>query len=256
MYKAFFVSDLDGTLLPEGNKEINPEVFDCIRKLKDNNIAFCAASGRSFGSLKELFAPVADDIFYLSENSAEIHAGETLLKKIFIPTELAKTVVESIAPRRDCYARVNTEIGHYYVVPDEETAAELRKMEYADATAAYSFDDIQGNVTQITACSFGDITIPAAELIPMWKDKIDVVVTGEHWLDFTTAGKGVGVKWLCQHLGIALNDVYAFGDNYNDVSMLDIVGHPYIMEEAAHELLAKYNNKTGNVAQSIMELLK
>ena len=34
-------------------------------------------------------------------------------------------------------------------------------------------------------------------------------------------------------LGIELAEVMAFGDNYNDVPMLDIVDTPYIMEGAS-----------------------
>ena len=37
-------------------------------------------------------------------------------------------------------------------------------------------------------------------------------------------------------MGIELAEVMAFGDNYNDVSMLDIVGVPYIMDGAAAPL--------------------
>jgi len=36
----------------------------------------------------------------------------------------------------------------------------------------------------------------------------------------------------------------AFGDNYNDVAMLDLVGHPYIMSTAAAELRRRYENHT------------
>ena len=38
--------DIDGTLLPEGTAEINPEIFEVIRKLKEKDILFAAASGR------------------------------------------------------------------------------------------------------------------------------------------------------------------------------------------------------------------
>ena len=44
------------------------------------------------------------------------------------------------------------------------------------------------------------------------------------WIDTTFANKGIGVRSICKTLDIALADVMAFGDNYNDVSMLDIVG--------------------------------
>ena len=41
-------SDIDGTLLPEGTAQINPEIFQVIRKLKEKEILFAAASGRHY----------------------------------------------------------------------------------------------------------------------------------------------------------------------------------------------------------------
>ena len=61
-------SDIDGTLLPEGTAQINPEIFEVIRKLKEKDILFAAASGRQLMSLKRKFEPVADDIIYIAEN--------------------------------------------------------------------------------------------------------------------------------------------------------------------------------------------
>ena len=47
------------------------------------------------------------------------------------------------------------------------------------------------------------------------------------------------MRKLCAALGIDPADVLAFGDNYNDVSMLDTVGAPCIMDSAAPELRAR-----------------
>ena len=40
------VSDVDGTLVPDGSSKINPEVFDTILKLREKGIQFAIASGR------------------------------------------------------------------------------------------------------------------------------------------------------------------------------------------------------------------
>ena len=61
-------SDVDGTLVPDGTFEINPEIYDVIKALKEKNITFVAASGRQYASLKKLFAPVADQILYIPDN--------------------------------------------------------------------------------------------------------------------------------------------------------------------------------------------
>ena len=36
-------SDVDGTLVPDGTFEINPEIYDVIKALKEKNITFVAA---------------------------------------------------------------------------------------------------------------------------------------------------------------------------------------------------------------------
>ena len=40
------VSDVDGTLVPEGTNDIDPELFTLIRRLKAQGIYFAVASGR------------------------------------------------------------------------------------------------------------------------------------------------------------------------------------------------------------------
>ena len=63
-------SDVDGTLVPDGGHELNPEYFSQIRRLKKAGILFAAVSGRSYSSLEKLFAPVIDDILFICDNGA------------------------------------------------------------------------------------------------------------------------------------------------------------------------------------------
>lgn len=77
-FHALVASDLDGTLLPEGQTELPCAVFDEIRRLHDCGVLFCVASGRPLDALRELFAPVADEIAYMSENAAYVCYGREL----------------------------------------------------------------------------------------------------------------------------------------------------------------------------------
>lgn len=79
--------------------------------------------------------------------------------------------------------------------------------------------------------------------VPKWQ-QANCAVAGPKWIDTTVANKGIGVQSICRVLGIDPADVMAFGDNYNDVAMLDLVGHPYIMSTAAAELRRRYTNHT------------
>ena len=44
------VTDIDGTLLPEGTHSLDPEYFEVITRLREKGIQFAAASGRHWKS--------------------------------------------------------------------------------------------------------------------------------------------------------------------------------------------------------------
>ena len=60
------MTDIDGTLIPDGTMDINPEYFEVIEKLVEKGIIFVVASGRHMSSVKKVFAPVLDKIWVAS----------------------------------------------------------------------------------------------------------------------------------------------------------------------------------------------
>mgnify|MGYP001536952521 FL=1 len=60
----FIASDLDGTLLLNGAQKVSQELIPLIKRLNDNGIIFCAASGRQYPNMTKLFAPVASEAFW------------------------------------------------------------------------------------------------------------------------------------------------------------------------------------------------
>ena len=95
----------------------------------------------------------------------------------------------------------------------------------------------------------------ADRFVSRW-EQANCAVAGPFWIDTTLANKGIGVTSICKILGIDPADVMAFGDNYNDVSMLDIVGHPYIMDGAAGPLREKYPQHTPRPEEVLRTFLK
>ena len=92
----------------------------------------------------------------------------------------------------------------------------------------------------------------------------DLVVThmGAEAVEIAPAGadKGIGLRWLCDHLGISGSDVMAFGDEINDLPMFGFAGHRVAVQnanqsvrDAADEVTA--SNAEDGVAQVIERLL-
>lgn len=55
------------------------------------------------------------------------------------------------------------------------------------------------------------------------------------------ANKGEAVKFIAKHYGYNLKNCIAFGDNANDVPMLDVVGHPVVMANGRQSVVSQYN---------------
>lgn len=82
----FIASDLDGTLLLNGAQKVSQELIPLIKRLNDNGIIFCAASGRQYPNLKRLFGDVADDMMYICEMVQSSYIRISLLiRLLWIP---------------------------------------------------------------------------------------------------------------------------------------------------------------------------
>ena len=110
-----------------------------------------------------------------------------------------------------------------------------------------------------------DAAVGAEEAKRRFGDKIQIMASGDYWVDFVDvhSGKGNALQKLCNRLGITKREeVVAFGDNCNDVSMLLEAGKSYAVTTAREEAkqAARYVlEKPGpdsvlNVLKMILEL--
>ena len=92
----FIASDVDGTLLLNGAQKVSQELIPLIKRLNDNGIIFCAASGRQYPNLKRLFGDVADDMMYICENGSVIIYKDKLVDKTPMDTGLGREIIRAI----------------------------------------------------------------------------------------------------------------------------------------------------------------
>ena len=114
--------------------------------------------------------------------------------------------------------------------------------------------DIPEDILKVSAYCRDGAASHAQTLGAPWKAAYSVAVAGEKWLDFTRADKGTGLAALCGELGVRPQEVIAFGDNFNDVPMLDLVGSPYIMQGAVPALLERYPMQCAQVEDVLRKL--
>lgn len=245
--------DIDGTLLKAKQKAVNPEVFNQIERLAENGINFCAASGRQYESLRTLFEPVKDKIYYICENGGAVFSNgptQKIISKTVIDYQKAREVIDFIVSQDFCEVLVSGENTVYTIPKDLSFADYIINIVHNNCKVINSADEIKEDIVKVSVCCSKG-TDYFLKLFENLNTTLSPVVSGSEWVDFTLADKGTGIKELASFLQINLSDVMAIGDNYNDLPILNIVGHPYIMENAKDTLKDRFKNHCINVEDTL-----
>ncbi len=253
----YIASDLDGTLLPDGGQSLNPEIFDLILKLKEKGIRFIAASGRQYQSMRLLFEPVKDEITYITENgSLCIHQGHVISRGL-IERELGLDIIEAGQEYGNCHILLSCESRHYTNSKDKDFLHHMRDVIHNDIAVADDLRQIKEPFLKLAICDFSGTD----QLFPFLKErfsqKIRVVTAGKVWVDFLApdADKGKTLAVLLKHLNIPPENGIAFGDQYNDIDMLQFAGTSYAMKTAAPGVADYADFVTESVADVIRNVL-
>lgn len=249
-------TDIDGTLLQSGEKEVPEAVFAQIDRLLKKGILFAAASGRQYGNLKNLFAPVAEEMTFLCENGAILFQHDNVLQKRPMPRARAEELAAQILAHDDMEVLISGAHTSYLMPKQEDYVDHIRYFVGNHVTIIQSIDEVKEDILKVSAyCRSGAAKYDKPFGDP-WRGDFSAAVAGEKWLDFTLSDKGTGMKDLCSALGISLEDVIAIGDNYNDLPMLTEVGHPWIIKNSTLDQAGFAKSHGFLRAESVEEVLK
>lgn len=254
------VSDIDGTLIPYGERGLPEALFPAIRALREAGLLFCPASGRQYHALYRLFEPVADEIGYLCENGAVVmgpgREGEApILSKTPMPRAAAIALCYEIMEMPGCLTLVSGVETGYALGRNNPLLDMMAAEEGSRMRAVERFEEID-EIVKVSAYAPDGVALPSEQLRPRYGEIFRMAEAGPAWLDFTLAEKGKGLRGLCAALGVELSETLAFGDNWNDVPMLDLAGMPYLMSTAVPELRARYPQQCRDVMDVIDAVLK
>ena len=85
-------ADMDGTLL-NSKKELSPNLFNTVNKLRDKDIKVAIASGRQYYNLLKIFEEIKDDLIFISDNGSIVFEGE---ENIFISEIEEEKLIEPV----------------------------------------------------------------------------------------------------------------------------------------------------------------
>ncbi len=252
-------SDIDGTLVKDGEHRLNPEFFDVILKLREKGIQFAAASGRQWASIEAVFEPIKEKVFYLSDNGAYVgcHGRNLFLNPIHRDTamELIREIRKS--PELEVMAG-----GPDVVYVDTENK------EFVDwIINGYKFQvkkvkdltQVSDEIIKVSAYKAHGIQAAVKGLTDKFGSQMKMTISGDMWMDAMAPGvcKGQAIQVLQDNLDIKPEETMAFGDQLNDIEMLERSYYSFAVGNAREEVKkAARFQADSNVNGGVLKILK
>lgn len=250
------VTDVDGTLVPEGTDQFPAQLLELIPRLRAHGIAFATATGRSYSGLRQLFAPVAEDMMFLSENGAMLYDGQgKLLWGEAVSREAVETLFACCAAHPDAEIQIGAASTCYLSPKSDAFLHLIRDLKKTHVTLVSRVEEITEPVYKVSVYCPSGVEEFAAFLSPRWTPDCQVFHSATRWLDFSQGDKCAGLRHLMERLGVTAEETMYFGDGDNDADCLALVGHPWLKSDAPAHLRRRFPRQTHSVVETLEDFL-
>lgn len=250
-------SDLDGTLLQNGSQALTPRAVPLILRLTERGILFTAASGRQYPNLLRLFGPAADKMAFICENGAFTACRGNVIAKACMDPSSTHALIADILARENCEVLISGAYTSYVLPKEEYFLSHMRDTVKNNVRVIHSLSEIPEEIIKVSVYARAGIQKHASYFLGRWEDTVKCTVSDLHWIDFVRSdvSKGAALSSLLGRLGIRAEETAAFGDNYNDLEMLSLVGSGYVMENAAPQIKEQFRYRTACVEDTLEDFL-
>lgn len=236
--------DVDGTLIDMKKKQISEKMLETLKKLKENHIMICIATGRTPMTLPH-FEGVDFDVF-MTFNGSYCYNQQEAIFSCPIPAEDVHTLIGNAT-------RMNRPVS---IATRNRLAANGKD---ADLVEYYSFAKIEVEIADdfeqvaeeeiyqiMLGCSIPERepllqNVKHAQIAAWWDRAVDVIPS--------QGGKGVGVEKILEYYHLDKSEAIAFGDGSNDIEMLMAVGTGVAMANASDQVKEAADEVCGDVAE-------
>ncbi|WP_282154398.1 HAD family hydrolase [Cytobacillus gottheilii] len=278
-------SDMDGTLLT-ATQTITDENIAAIKKAQEKGIEVVVATGRSYQEAIFVLEEAGLECPIICANGAEVRSAQgEIVSNSPLDKELATRTAKALT-ELEVYYEVYTNQGTYtvdekrgitimadiFLSGNEEAdvkkvlkAAEERfekglvhKVDSYDVL----FESEDHQIYKLLAFTFDPERMEEAKEALQDFEGLIISSSGHGNLELTSksAQKGVALEAFVREKGISLEETMALGDNYNDLSMFNVVGRAVAMGNADDYIKSQCNmvtltNEESGVGKAILEVL-
>jgi len=223
------VCDLDGTLLPYGEENIDNNTIKKIIALINDGVYFAVSSGRVYAELRNLLSEFADRIYFISSDGALANFGDRI---IFHKPFSADALNFAINSCKNSHLRLFGKDTVWTYNPSGDFAGDIKILKpfeikdsvYKIISYGSPILNFEGTYSRI---HYSDGAL--SEYVPPY------------------ANKGVALGALQRHLGISMFETVAIGDSVNDIPMMKNAKYRVAVGDKLTRLHSECNIFTDNV---------
>jgi Cof subfamily protein (haloacid dehalogenase superfamily) len=232
--------DLDGTILGL-HLELDPRDVEAVRRLVAAGVTVIACTGRPFPGAAPWAERLGLEGPIVCYQGAQVRNldGSVVLDR-GVPHDLAMEVIRLARERRLHVQAYRDDM--LIVERDREEAHVYARHAGMDVHVVDDLDEAMGPTTPklvvVAAPEVNEALLPEAR--QRWAGKLNVTTSLSEYLEFTTveSDKATALRFLCERLGVAQEQVVAVGDGRNDASMIAWAGLGVAVEGSPPEVIA------------------
>lgn len=265
------VTDMDGTVLGTDHK-ITKDNKIALKKAEDTGIKIVFATGRFHESAKVHIDFLEEKMPIISSNGSIIKNPITneVLYCNSIDEDKCIRIMDTLDKYNLKYQIYTDEIilQKYDTEEEKQMIIDFIKTVFSDKTEIIFKQDLRDDIKNKNILKFNVMELERMELMDTTRNelnKIEEIEITSSWgnnLEIMSEGstKGKAIEFLANLLNINREEIIAFGDNYNDVSMIEFVGTGVAMGNAEEDVknIANYvtdTNSESGVAKAIDKLV-
>lgn len=219
MIKAAFF-DVDGTLLNNKTKVLPESAVSALKKLKKNGIKIFICTGRSM-SMTGFLKDIMDFDGFVTVNGQYCVCGNTIVRAEAFDKRIVKDFI-NLSQRENISSLFVEDYGITALKIDEYVRLHCKFADHPLPNVVTSDELIEHKIYQMVAhVPENQDTILSEKL-----QNVDVVRSFDLGLDIMPKGgdKKKGMEAVMKHFGLNREEIIAFGDGSNDLSMLKFAG--------------------------------
>ena len=250
MERKIIFLDIDGTLTEPGKNVPPQSALDAIRGARENGHLVYLCTGRNYGMLKPLLEYEFDG--FVASSGGYIQCGDEVIYDCPL-TEEQRVQALGLFEKNEIFKTVECKDGSF---TDEAFKDFLKKNAESSGNSEFLRwrEQLEKNLNIRPMEEYESQPIYKAVLmvdeegkleepVKILSDEFTFVIQEKNEQGFINCefiskqyDKGQAMKRVCEHMGITVENTFAFGDSMNDLEMMEAAGFSVCMENGSQAL--------------------